>query len=159
MSSPTGTGGFAIKVFSKTAEIPFADENPQPVAIPVTYPANRGHDSLKYRTRWQSRPFELLGFEFRWSLSRKFRPIIKRRTSRKKLKAAIANFSDWIKSNRNKKISSLMKTLRSKYRGYWNYYGVIGNHSSLKVFYYQTTRILFKWLNRRSQRAISGSVL
>ncbi len=105
----------------------------------------------RFRRR-QSKSFEFLGFEFRWGLSRKFRPVIKRRTSRKKLKASIANFSNWIKSNRNKKISNLMKTLGSKYRGYWNYYGVIGNHGSLKVFYYQTTRILFKWLNRRSQR-------
>ncbi len=40
-----------------------------------------------------------------------------------------------------------MKTLSSKYRGYWNYYGVIGNYDSLKTFYYQTRRILFKWLN------------
>ena len=46
----------------------------------------------------------------------------------------------------------MMKTLRAKYRGYWNYYGVIGNHKSLKTFYYLTERILLKWLNRRSQR-------
>jgi len=45
-----------------------------------------------------------------------------------------------------------MITLRAKYRGYWNYYGVIGNYDSLKTFYYHTKRILFKWLNRRSQR-------
>jgi len=41
---------------------------------------------------------------------------------------------------------------RSKYRGYWNYYGVIGDYDSLQTFYYRTIRILFKWLNRRSQR-------
>ena len=29
---------------------------------------------------------------------------------------------------------------------------VIGNYDSLQTFYYRTTRILFKWLNRRSQR-------
>ena len=40
-----------------------------------------------------------------------------------------------------------MTTLRAKYRGYWNYYGVIGNYGSLKTFYYRTRRILFKWLN------------
>jgi len=64
----------------------------------------------------------------------------------------IAAFTEWIKTNRNRKISELMTTLRSKYRGYWNYYGVIGNFDSLKTFYYRTERILFKWLNRRSQR-------
>ena len=46
-----------------------------------------------------------------------------------------------------------MNILRTKYRGYWNYYGVIGNYDSLQAFYYRTVRILFKWLNRRSQRS------
>ena len=41
----------------------------------------------------------------------------------------------------NKKISAIMETLKSKYRGYWNYYGVIGNYASLKTFYYRTSRI------------------
>ena len=105
------------------------------------------------RTRLkQSESFDFLGFEFRWGISRKFKPIIKRRTSRKKLRASIASFTEWIKTNRNKKISRLMQTLRAKYRGYWNYYGVIGNYGSLKTFYYLTVRILFKWLNRRSQK-------
>jgi group II intron reverse transcriptase/maturase len=100
----------------------------------------------------QSETFDFLGFEFRRAISRKFKPIIRRRTSRMKLRASIAAFTEWIKTKRNKKISKLMTTLRAKYRGYWNYYGVIGNYGSLKTFYYRTIRILFKWLNRRSQR-------
>ena len=100
----------------------------------------------------ESETFDFLGFEFRRAISRKFKPMIGRRTSRKKLRASIGVFTEWIKKNRNKKISSLMITLRAKYRGYWNYYGVIGNYDSLKTFYYHTKRILFKWLNRRSQR-------
>ncbi len=100
----------------------------------------------------QSGTFDFLGFEFRRAISRKFKSIVRRRTSRKKLRASIAAFTEWIKKNRNKKISKLMTTLRTKYRGYWNYYGVIGNYGSLKTFYYRTRRILFKWLNRRSQR-------
>ena len=39
-----------------------------------------------------------------------------------------------------------------KLRGYFNYYGVYGNSVSLKVFYDKALFILFKWLNRRSQR-------
>ena len=100
----------------------------------------------------QSETFDFLGFEFRRAISRKFKPIIRRRTSRKKLRASIATFTEWIKTNRNKKISKLLTTLKAKYRGYWNYCGVIGNYGSLKTFYYRTRRILFKWLNRRSQR-------
>jgi len=100
----------------------------------------------------QSETFDFLGFEFRREMSRNLKPIIERRTSRKKLRASIAGFAEWIKANRNKKISKIMTTLRAKYRGYWNFYGVIGNYDSLKAFYYQTARILFKWFNRRSQR-------
>ena len=100
----------------------------------------------------QSETFDFLGFEFCRGISRKLKPIIRRRTSRKKLRASIAAFTEWIKMNRSKKTSKLMATLKAKYRGYWNYYGVIGNYGSLKMFYYQTVRILFKWLNRRSQR-------
>jgi hypothetical protein len=100
----------------------------------------------------QSETFDFLGFEFRCTISRNCKPIIRRRTSRKKLRASIAAFTEWIKTKRNEKVSKLMTTLRAKYRGYWNYYGVIGNYGSLKTFYYRTRRILFKWLNRRSQR-------
>jgi len=96
--------------------------------------------------------FEFLGFEFRWRTSRKGGQTVTRRTSRKKLKASLATFTAWIKKKRHCKISGLFRTLRAKLRGYWNYYGVIGNSASLHSFFYLTKRILFKWLNRRSQR-------
>lgn len=96
--------------------------------------------------------FDFLGFEFRWSVNAQEKAQVKRRTSRKKLRASIVNFTEWIKEKRNQKISKLFRTLASKYRGYWNYYGVRGNSVSLKVFYFQSVCILYKWLNRRSQR-------
>lgn len=96
--------------------------------------------------------FDFLGFEFRWEASRKGWPIVKRRTSRKKLEASVRRFTEWIRGNRHQKVRKLMKVLASKYRGYWNYYGVRGNSQSLGQFYWQTTGVLFKWLNRRSQK-------
>jgi len=96
--------------------------------------------------------FEFLGFDFRWRLDNGGRPRVNRRTSRKKLKASIANFTAWIRENRHKRTGWVMETLASKYRGYWNYYGIKGNYNSLELFYHQARRILFKWLNRRSGR-------
>jgi RNA-directed DNA polymerase len=96
--------------------------------------------------------FEFLGFEFRWRRSRRGGRTVSRRTSRKKFKASLAALTAWIKEKRNRKITSLFQTLRGKFRGYWNYYGVIGNSASLHSFFYLAKRILFKWLNRRSQR-------
>ncbi len=37
-------------------------------------------------------------------------------------------------------------------QGYYRYYGVSFNSLRLKQFEYRALRILFKWLNRRSQR-------
>ena len=45
-----------------------------------------------------------------------------------------------------------MNTLKAKLRGHWNYYGVIGNSQSLNQYYYLTCQLLYKWLNRRSQK-------
>jgi hypothetical protein len=50
------------------------------------------------------------------------------------------------------RIEKLMRTLRAKYQGHWNYYGIIGNSANLSRYRWQTARILFRWLNRRSQR-------
>jgi group II intron reverse transcriptase/maturase len=96
--------------------------------------------------------FDFLGLEFRWEADRKGIATVKRRTSRKKLRGAVQRFSDWSKMNRSVKLRRLFKTLRAKYRGYWNYYGVIGNYPSLRDYYDQTVRLLYKWLNRRSQK-------
>ena len=37
-------------------------------------------------------------------------------------------------------------------KGYYNYYGVNGNYEQIKRFYEAIRRLLYKWLNRRSQR-------
>lgn len=96
--------------------------------------------------------FDFLGFEFRWGKDREGKPHLKRRTSRKKLRKSLKNFTDWCKANRHLRLNVLFRKLNAKLRGYNNYYGVIGNSASLMEFFKQATRILFKWLNRCSQR-------
>jgi len=101
----------------------------------------------------KSKVFTFLGFEYRWSLSRTGKPLVKMKTSKKKFQIALANFRKWIQAERNKLgTAAIMEKLRQKLLGYWNYYGVSGNIGMLKVYYFQVCRIMFKWLNRRSQR-------
>jgi RNA-directed DNA polymerase len=94
--------------------------------------------------------FDFLGFEFRWEEGRTGGRFVKRRTSRKKLRLSVATFTAWLKRERHQPIRRIFTTLNSKYRGYWLYYGVRGNSASLQRFFHLTQRILFKWLNRRS---------
>ena len=39
-----------------------------------------------------------------------------------------------------------------KVRGYYNYFRAVGNMTSLWIFYREVVKLLYKWLNRRSQR-------
>jgi len=96
--------------------------------------------------------FEFLGFEFCWGVSRKGKDTIKRRTSRKRFRKSLKNFKEWCRESRNFRLKKLFSLLNAKLRGYYNHYGVIGNYDSLEEFYTQARRILYKWLNRRSQR-------
>lgn len=96
--------------------------------------------------------FDFLGFEFRWGEDRKGKAHLMRRTSRRKLRESIKRFAQWCKEVCRQGMEELFKVLNAKLRGYYNYYGVIGNSKSLGQFFTCAMRILFKWLNRRSQR-------
>jgi RNA-directed DNA polymerase len=96
--------------------------------------------------------FDFLGFEFRWELSRNGKGIITRRTSRSKLRKSIKAVTIWCKENRHNRIKVIVEMLNSKLRGYFNYYGVMTNSKGIKQFYDKAMKILYKWLNRRSQR-------
>lgn len=106
-------------------------------------------------TKWRMQEgnrFDFLGFEFRWGVDRKGKAHVIRRTSRNKLKKALANFTQWCKENRNLRLSKLFDILKAKLRGHYNYYGVNDNYRALREFWMKVQEILFKWLNRRSQR-------
>lgn len=96
--------------------------------------------------------FEFLGFEFRWGIDRSGKPHLKRRTARSKLRKSLAHFTQWCRENRNLRLRKLFEQLSLKLRGHYNYYGVPGNYHGLKEFHGQAVGILWKWLNRRSQR-------
>ena len=106
-----------------------------------------GHNGGPHNER-----FDFLGFEFYWEPDRQGKPRVKRRTATKKHLAALQRLKDWIKQHRSEKLGWLMKTLSSKLRGTWNYYGLIGNFRRMQLLYNETCRALYKWLNRRSQR-------
>lgn len=100
----------------------------------------------------KSECFEFLGFEFRWGQNRHKRPQVKRRTVRKKLRAACRELQAWIIKSRHLGIRPIMATLARKLRGHWNYFGVPYNSKSLWEFYHHACELVYKWLNRRSQR-------
>ena len=77
---------------------------------------------------------------------------MRRLTSRKKFKAKLRAFKEWVKSARTLRLSELWKTAKAKLQGHFNYYGVTDNFQGIQRFAYEVRRLLHKWLNRRSQR-------
>jgi group II intron reverse transcriptase/maturase len=103
-------------------------------------------------TTFKSEPFNFLGFEFRREIARSGKPVVRVKTMAKKYRKAIQSVRDWIKHSRSIRIKELMSTYKQKLQGHWNYYGVRGNYSMIHKFYWNANKIVFKWLNRRSQR-------
>ena len=101
--------------------------------------------------------FTFLGFEFHWAKTKKGRPTVRRRTSKKKFRASLRNYTEWLKKNRSRPLKWIGEKLSLKLRGYWNYYGVMGNSRSLSLYWNETRKITQKWLNRRSQRKSYGT--
>jgi group II intron reverse transcriptase/maturase len=117
------------------------------VAADKTKTLRFGHNGGPHNGR-----FDFLGFEFYWEPDRQDQPRVKRRTATKKWRAGVQRMTEWVKTHRHQKLSRTLKTLKAKLQGTWNYYGLIGNHRRMQLFYGATCRTLHKWLNRRSQR-------
>jgi RNA-directed DNA polymerase len=96
--------------------------------------------------------FDFLGFEFHWGRDRAGKDYLRRRTSRKKLRSSLHNFTEWCKENRSLPTGELFTRLNRKLRGYYNYYAITGNTAGIQEFHEKAIKILHKWLNRRSQR-------
>jgi len=96
--------------------------------------------------------FHFLGFTFYWGKTREGKTLLKLKTQTEKLRAKILAFKEWIKGARAKhRTGVLWKKAAEKIRGHYAYYGVTFN-SRLTLFYKICVQLLFKWLNRRSQK-------
>ncbi|MFC1764094.1 hypothetical protein ACFL6U_18720 [Planctomycetota bacterium] len=46
----------------------------------------------------------------------------------------------------------MLRSARRRIQGYLNYYAITDNINRCSYYVYRVTQILFKWLNRKSQR-------
>ena len=112
--------------------------------------------------RWEpddSGKFTFLGYDFYWARTKKNRnhKMIRRRTNKRKFRSALAAMKKWLKEQaRNWPLKMILSSLRARLKGYWNYYCVISNSTMTWRYHAAVMRLVFKWLNRRSQRRSYG---
>ena len=98
---------------------------------------------------------DFLGFTFYWGKARGGFPVLKLRTSSKRVQTKLKRVSEWCKKHRCKhKLSKLWEIFRSKLRGHVQYFGVSYNSRRVQVFLWRAIEIFYKWLNRRGGRWI-----
>ena len=97
--------------------------------------------------------FDFLGFTFYMGRSLKGRPLPKMKSSGKRLRSKLKRVSEWAKRIRNRfPLKEIWRRFCAKLRGHVQYYGVSFNIKSVERFLWRATWIMFKWLNRRSQK-------
>ena len=97
--------------------------------------------------------FDFLGFTHFIDKTRKGKFKVGRKTRRMKFNLSLKKMNSWLKAIRNRiKTKEWWKIVSAKLRGHFEYYGISGNYAAIKDFYQLALRLIFKWINRRSQK-------
>lgn len=96
--------------------------------------------------------FDFLGFTFYCGENRAGKFCVIPRTSGKKFRAKLKDMKLWLRKQLMNPLKSVMKTLNRKLVGHYRYYGVTYNVQMLIKYHYYTTLMLYRMMNRRSQK-------
>jgi len=97
--------------------------------------------------------FTFLGFTHYCGQTRTGSFKVKRRTSKKKFRAKLKEMKAWLRESRcYLKAGEQLRQAKAKLQGHLNYYAITDNGPLCESYRRQVTWLMFKWLNRRSQR-------
>ena len=104
--------------------------------------------------RWKGNKekFDFLGFTFYNTRTRKGSYRLGIRTSTKKMQNKLKAAKEWMKGRMHAPVRETMKLLGKSIIGHDSYYGINGNADGLAKFRWRLGLIVFRVLNRRSQR-------
>jgi len=106
----------------------------------------------KARDTQGPRTFRFLGFTHYVGRSRSGRFVVGRRTDAKRVRKKLKQLSERLRGLRTQGGAAMVAYVSRHLRGHIQYYGVSGNTRGVAGYVYFATGLLFKWLNRRSQR-------
>ncbi|MFH1258284.1 MAG: group II intron reverse transcriptase/maturase [Elusimicrobiota bacterium] len=97
--------------------------------------------------------FDFLGFTHYCDRTRNGKFKVGRKTTSKRFRQKMKAMNLWLKEIRNRvALQEWWKTLRQKLVRHYNYYGISGNFKGIARYYWETQKLAFKWINRRSQK-------
>jgi RNA-directed DNA polymerase len=106
-----------------------------------------------YKRGEKPEEFTFLGFTHYCGKTKEGYFKVKRRTSRKKLGQSLSKFNRWAKKARQVlRKGEMLRQARIRVMGHLGYYAITDNLRRCDTYVYHAMRILYKWLNRKSQR-------
>ena len=97
--------------------------------------------------------FDFLGFTHYCGHTRNGHFKVKRKTSGKKYRAKLKEMKEWLQRERSRtKQGKLLEQAKLKLIGHLNYYAITDNGQMCNRYSRQVTQLVYKWLNRQSQR-------
>jgi RNA-directed DNA polymerase len=96
--------------------------------------------------------FNFLGITHYCGKSRNGNFILGRRTEAKRFRKGLNSLYGYMKVHRCISIVEVWKMVSQKLEGHYRYFGISGNSRRLNQFHRIAEQILYKWLNRRSQK-------
>ena len=96
--------------------------------------------------------FGFLGFTHYLHVRPNGRTVLRHKTQGVRMRKKLVALGRRLKSMRVLGAAKMQTYVRQHVQGHLQYYGVSGNSRGMRSYVYQVSRLLFKWLNRRSQR-------
>ena len=96
--------------------------------------------------------FNFLGLTHHIATSRTGQAKLGRKTMKKKVQTKLKEVRDKLRKMRNAGTAAITTYVRQHLQGHINYYGVSDNYRSISTYSYRVRSMLYKWLNRRSNR-------
>jgi len=97
--------------------------------------------------------FDFLGFTHYCGHTAKGHFKVKRKTSGKKYRTKLKEMKAWLQRERSRtKQGKLLQQAKLKLEGHLHYYAITDNSHMCHRFSTQVTQLVYKWLNRQSQR-------
>jgi len=125
----------------------------------VIHPDKTKLVDFRFRYRKENRrkskaiSFDFLGFTHYWGKSRRGKDIVCQKTAKDRFRKALNEINAFCRNNRHKPLDEQWSRLNRKLVGHYAYFGITGNHKSLRNLEHQTCRLWRKWLSRRSRKS------
>jgi group II intron reverse transcriptase/maturase len=100
----------------------------------------------------RERSFDFLGFSHYWARSRKGKWVVKQRTAKDRFTRSLKRVKEQCRRMMHVPVAHQHRTLCSRLRGHFNYFGITGNGDAIGRFRHEVERIWGRTLARRNGR-------